>query len=276
MLSDKTALEVLLLSRLYFYTLLHKSFGGEPTKELLDVLCGESTKDVLEEYSDDETIAKLLRYLASIKEKKLSDPSFFDAVHDEYVRMFYGFDPDSAPLAESAYLSGNGGYFNEVTLSVRDFYRNEGMLPAKYPRVPDDHLSLEMGFMATLANRALQMFRKGDLEAFRIQIMRQREFLEQHAVRWTPLFAERVRSGKNTQLYPQLIVAASAFMQVDLGFVAEVISWTEHSESDAAKMPNDDDQAVDFASLNLVVEALTAMRLPHLEDNEFESVDTEL
>ena len=41
-------------------------------------------------------------------------------------------------------------------------------------------------------------------------------------------------------------------------------------------MPNDDDQAVDFASLNLVVEALTAMRLPHLEDNEFESVDTEL
>ena len=65
-------------------------------------------------------------------------------------------------------------------------------------------------------------------------------------------------------------------MQVDLGFVAEVISWTEHSEPDAAEMSNDDDQAVDFASLDLVVEALTAMRLPHLEDNEFKSVDTEL
>lgn len=271
MLSDKTALEILLSSRLYLYALLHKSFGGEPTKELLDVLCGDETKDVLEEYSDDGTMRKLLHFLASVKEKRLGDPSFLDIVHDEYVRMFYGFDPDSAPLAESAYLSGNGGYFNEVTLSVRDFYRSEGMLPLKYPRVPDDHISLEMGFMAELADRALKLFRKGDLDAFKARIAHQREFLEQHPARWIPLFAEKARDGKTTQLYPQLIIATGAFVKLDLGFVAEVANWMEYSEADIAAEPSNDDQVVDFASIDQAISNLASLRLPNLEDNEFKA-----
>lgn len=271
MLSDKAALEILLSSRLYLYTLFHKSFGGEPTKELLDILCGDSTKDVLEEYADDETMAKLLRFLVSAKEKKLDDVSFLDSVHDEYVRMFYGFDPDSAPLAESAYLSGNGGYFNEVTLSVRDYYRSEGMLPLKYPRVPDDHVSLEMGFMAELAGRALRLFRKGDLGGFGVQIARQRRFLEQHAARWIPLFAEKAHGGKTTQLYPQLIIATGAFVKLDLGFVAEVANWMEYSEADIAAEPSNDDQVVDFASIDQAISNLASLRLPNLEDNEFKA-----
>ena len=64
MRQDALQLEALLVSREYLYTLFHKLLGGTPDAELLEVLLGDATADVVEEYAgDNATLRGLCAFL---------------------------------------------------------------------------------------------------------------------------------------------------------------------------------------------------------------------
>ncbi len=278
MLQDELVVEALSLSRAYLYTLFSKALGGEPTEELLEILCSQAAQDAIDEYgSDDKTLNRYMAYIGQVKEKRLGDDGFLDSALSEYTRIFFSFDKGSAPLAESAYRSEDGGYFDETTLAVRKVYRGEGVLPAKYPRVPDDHISLELGFMSIMAERSLEVLRRDNLVEFASSMELQHSFLASHLSRWVQPFADKIRKGKTTVLYPQIAAAVAAFVDLDTVFTEQARSWALDERRigvDGTEEPLADCEAVRaLKDFNAELERCKQLSLPHLEDNTFKQLD---
>lgn len=71
----------------------------------------------------------------------------------DYMRLLVGAGKESAPPWGSVYLDKDRLLFSENTLHVRQFYeRYEVMAKSKYHE-PDDHIGLELEFLAHLINR---------------------------------------------------------------------------------------------------------------------------
>ncbi|MDO4891485.1 MAG: molecular chaperone TorD family protein, partial [Coriobacteriaceae bacterium] len=124
---DALQLEALLVSRAYLYTLFNKLFGGTPDAELLDVLLGQTTADVLEEFSANSP--ELRAFAAMLAEKRGEDGDvLLDGIRDEYTRVLIG--PANLPASpyESPYTGAHDmALFQENTVVVRRAYHAQGL-----------------------------------------------------------------------------------------------------------------------------------------------------
>lgn len=104
--TEAQQVEAMLLSRAYLYTLFHKCFGGVPTAELLQVLEGGVTADVVDEYAeDDAAFAALKAFLGDLA--RADQAQLLESARDEYTRLFIG--PANLPASpyESPYTGAH-------------------------------------------------------------------------------------------------------------------------------------------------------------------------
>ena len=282
MTEDERACPETLLAREYVYTLFSKVLGGEPTAEFLTVMVGEATLDVLGPYAaEDETIAKFAAFARERANEAAAGGDFLDRCRSEHVAVAYGFPAGGAVPSESFYCSSDHAQLSEVTLAVRDFYRRLGVLPARYPRVPDDGGALEFAFMAELAGRSVRAFEAGDGRALVELLRAQSEFLAVHLGAWLPQFARDMRTRKEALLYPQLVQAMEAFLPLDEASLNNIAFWLAERAEEA---PSPDGEGVlapleDLAQdegvrvLKEALATLRAIRLPYEEDFELRPTD---
>jgi TorA maturation chaperone TorD len=102
--------------------------------------------------------------------------------------LFVGPGRVEANPWESTYVSSDNTIFQKVTLEVRKAFVSQELLPAAYPNVADDHIALELDFMAALAGRADDAYRAADCQKFRTALEASRDFLDKHDV--DELFAD--------------------------------------------------------------------------------------
>ncbi len=219
----RETIELLLANRLYLYTLLHSVFGREPDAGMAGMLCSESAARAFGLLSEGEgsVLDRAAPFLASIADRK-DDPDWLDTVRSEYTRLFIGPGQLPAPPWESVYLGEEPILFQSVTLQVRETYRSFGLLPEGYPRVADDSLALELGFMEKLAGRALEDWNAGDMTGLDRLLESAGAFLEEHLLRWIPKFLNRMKTSETQILYPQLCLILDAFLRRDLETVREL------------------------------------------------------
>jgi TorA maturation chaperone TorD len=86
--------------------------------------------------------------------KGASAEELSDKARSDYVRLFIGPGKPLAPPWGSVYLSIDKLLFTEETLKVRLFYEKYGMKAAKKYQEPDDHIGLELEFIAYLAEQS--------------------------------------------------------------------------------------------------------------------------
>ena len=275
--------EALLLSRTYLYTLFHKVLGGAPTGELLEIIAGETTSDVLDEYADDSP--SLAGAAAFFKNLCGAEPqaaeAFAHEVTGEFNRLFVGPGrPEAFPI-ESPYRTGEATYFQENTVAVRGEYRAFGLEPKRAGHVPDDHISLLCACMAELAGHSLASLRNRDYAGLAGSLREQELFAAQH-LSWLWDFAQAARRGKTARLYPQVVEALAEFVQVDRTFMGEAALWAEGLASSGSQGAPDladfsaeataEKPAVEkpeaFARVERELERLRALRLVWLEENE--------
>ena len=267
--SNVAALEALLVSRIYMYTVFHKLFGGVPTAELLTSLLGATTKEVVDEYAEDSaSMCGLEMFLAQARTQDFEQ--LLDSAKDEYTRTFIG--PASLPSfpVESPYLTHDLALFQENTLVVRAIYQQRGLQPKRYPHVPDDHVSLLCAYAAKLGTEALEEFRDGNWQGVVICLREQEAFISQHLAHWVPEFAEILRrKSKTTVLYPQMVEALAVFSVVDVSFCIESAYWLEDQQETLFNTTTFETAAgVKDAEADLL--SLAALRLFGLEDCELE------
>lgn len=271
MRQDALQLEALLVSREYLYTLFHKLLGGTPDAELLEVLLGDATADVVEEYAGDN--ATLRGLCAFLRELRAEDAAgLIDRARDEYARIFVG--PAALPASpyESPYTGVHDmGVFQENTLAVRAWYRERGYQAKRLQAVPDDHVSMMCAFMTTQAAAALAAFREGRFTELAGCLRDQMAFAEAHLANWVGTFATSVRNSKagaSAVLYPQMLEALDAFASADVAFLTEAAYWVESHPDMPPTAP-----APELAAAEEALAALVSIRPFGIQDNELVPVD---
>lgn len=114
------------------------------------------------------------------------------ALKADYQQLFIGPGHLPAPPWESVYRSDERIIFDWPTLEVREEYRKMGLAVTR-TNEPDDHMGLELLFMALLAERQAG----GDEGAAAAQ----NAFLKEHLLTWAPAFCADVVAHAQTDLY---------------------------------------------------------------------------
>ena len=114
--------------------------------------------------------------------------------------------------------------FQESTLKVRECYRRFGLLPEAYPRVADDSLALELGFMAELAKRSAEASENADAAERNRNLQGSLDFLNEHLLIWVPQLLERMAGTKTDWLYPRLVRVLDSFLKKDRETLIDLLS----------------------------------------------------
>lgn len=228
--ADALALEALLVSREYLYTLFHMALGGTPSADLLDALASQVTINTVEEYAQDNaSMAGFVDFVRSLAARDAAE--LLDAAKTEYMHVFVG--PAALPASpyESPYRGKHDmALFQANTVVVRRAYREHGYQVRHVMRVPDDHVAIMCDFMAKLGERSVKALQAGDAAALAATLRDQQVFIENHLAGWLGVYAKAVRTSKvgaGAVLYPQLIEAVDAFVACDRIFCQEAAYWAE-------------------------------------------------
>ena len=129
------------------------------------------------------------------------DPAQLAALTWDFNRLFVGPGEMLATPWESVYRSKTKLTFQEPTLQVRAFYERFGVQAPAVHREPDDHLGLELAFVATLSDLAAQAEAADDAAQLARCFETQRDFLQDHLLAWAPTCLALVEKHGETDYY---------------------------------------------------------------------------
>jgi len=192
-----------LLGEVLFLGVLSKAIQSSPDREWLKSLVDQDifSEAPLESSSAEiETGLALLQAWSQSVKNGLSDEQFVD-VQTDYSRLFIGPAKPLAPPWESVYFNEDHMIFQQQTAQVRAWYRRFGLEPEKLYKEPDDHIGLELAFLAHLAGLGLQALEDSDDAKFAEILQAQSQFISQHPLKWVQLWNEQVEKHARTDFY---------------------------------------------------------------------------
>jgi putative dimethyl sulfoxide reductase chaperone len=144
---------------------------------------------------------ELVRNWCATNRRGLTKAGFRELQLD-YTRLFIGIDSVLAPPWESVHLSREHLLFQEQTVQVRHWYLRYGLQVIQKDKEPDDHIGLEMTFLAHLAGQALVALQEVQSEErFDALLTAQRHFLAQHPLCWVSQWSAQVTRNAATDFY---------------------------------------------------------------------------
>lgn len=138
------------------------------------------------------------------------------AIRDDFNRLFVGPERMLAAPYESVHLSADKLIFEQQTFVVRAAYAQFDLAAPRLNQDPDDHIGLELEFLAALANRALDILdsyeetdsedtNKGTREAQVADLNRHlsamHSFLSTHLLAWGDTFFSLVQEHAQTEFF---------------------------------------------------------------------------
>ncbi len=192
-----------LVGEILLLRLLGKLLYSEPEHKWLEELIAEQIfYDIPFGAEQPEIIHgfELLQGWSQANANGISEAGFADLKMD-YTRLFIGLDVHRAPPWESVYYNRERMVFQEQTLQVREWYARFGVQAEKLNREPDDHIGLEMLFIAHLGSLALQAIEQNNEPKLNEILQAQRDFLSDHLLRWGPVWAKLVKQHAATDFY---------------------------------------------------------------------------
>lgn len=173
----------------------------------------------------DNSLETYLELLADLQGKVHVRPEeTLDELKDEYTYLMIGPGQMPAPPWESVYLSDEPVLFQENTLKVRKAYLKYDFLPANYPREADDHLALELDFMANLSFKTENLFKGRKLPEVKKLLTDQKNFLDEHLGFWIGKFAEKIQNSKTHYFYPQMALLTEHLFTIDRKLIDELLT----------------------------------------------------
>lgn len=201
-------------ARAYLYALFHRALGDAPDAAIVEALGSNETLMALGFFLEGKpAFDRLAEAVTGLGESDV------EGLASEYTALFVGPHKLIAPPWESVYIGDEGLLFQESTLEVRRTYLEDGMIPAEHPHVADDHIALELDYMALLARRFAD---EGDGEGALGLVNRQIGFLDKNLLVWTGEYARRMSDSRTRVLYPLVVDALSAFLPADRAVLDEL------------------------------------------------------
>lgn len=124
-----------------------------------------------------------------------------EEVRVDYTRLFIGPGKVLTPPWESVYFSEERLTFQQETLQVREWYRRFGLQVERLYQEPDDHIGLELEFVAHLAKLGLLALEQNDQARFDELRDAQKKFITEHPGRWAFGWCAQVEAQAHTDFY---------------------------------------------------------------------------
>lgn len=134
-----------------------------------------------------DTDSPLMNGILEMQSRLRSESSLKEAAEQlnvEMTRLFEGPGLPIAPPYASYYLNDKQLMASSAS-AARQFYLQWRALPESEMRLPDDHIALELGFLAHLAQQVLNA--ENATDTLRL-LAASREFIQNHLKPWLPLF----------------------------------------------------------------------------------------
>jgi TorA maturation chaperone TorD len=204
--SDEARVKEGLLGESLFLGLLGRLLYNPPEIDWLNSLIEEQVFNEIPFEAGHEEIERGGELMSSWAEKNAKGLSkqAFKALNADHTRLFVGVGQVLAPPWESVYFSQDRLVFQEQTLEVRNWYRRFGLELEKLHKEPDDHIGLELSFLAHLAEIGLKLLDEGDKEKFALLKSEKQKFLSEHLLRWGPSWCTLVVEHAKTDFYSGL------------------------------------------------------------------------
>ncbi|MBI4415806.1 MAG: molecular chaperone TorD family protein [Euryarchaeota archaeon] len=130
----------------------------------------------------------------------------------EYHRLFLGPTRPVAPPFESVYRDGVA--LGPSALRFLAELRSAGLEPAPGFRLPPDHVSLQLEYLAHLESHAERSREEGRPDEAADWAERARAFADEHLARWLPSFCARLEHEAPESPYAFLVRAAAKMVGV--------------------------------------------------------------
>lgn len=210
---DRGTAELLLANRSFLYSLAARGFAEEPDEAYAAVLRQPHTLDEVRLVR--EGMEEVERTFADMLDLLGPNGARLPELRVEYVRVLVGPGTLAADPWESMHETGRRVLFQRDMLPVREAYRAAGFLPVRYPAVADDHIALELDFLAKLAADACAAHGEGDVGRCARRLRESAGFLEAHLLRWADSYADAVERGCGRCFYGALARFAAAVAKRD-------------------------------------------------------------
>lgn len=169
----------------------------------------------------DEGYRRIARYLGSFWDYSFTEPAV------DFTRTFVGHGNEGHSAAyptESVYTSEKHLTMQDSRDEVMAFYRTWGLERAETLTENEDHITVELEFMAALAERTAEQLEAGDDEAAAALLAAQKTFLAEHLLRWANVFARGIRVFSKTDLYQGAGHLLEGFLKEDRRFLDDIVS----------------------------------------------------
>jgi TorA maturation chaperone TorD len=215
---------IVLAGRVAVYRICQNLLGNEPTAEALSELSNAQTFEVLSLFSQgSEDYQATLNTLVKLTTEELkNEDMFIDRLSESFTHLFVGPNKLEVDPWESVYRSTDYNLFQPSTLEVRKAYVAQNLIPSAYPAVPDDHLAIELDFMARLAEKLLVSFEAKEAEVAKGLIAASEAFLDKHLLTWVPAFTAAFKEAKHGFFYREVAEYLSSFLPIDQKLLCEV------------------------------------------------------
>lgn len=206
--------------RAAMYRVLASLLFKELSEDQIEELRGQNLAEGVEDEVMAEGLDEMCRYLACTKY------GCRQALASDYAHTFLaagGYEERYATPFESVFTSKDGLIMQDARDDVYRTYRMEGLNVEQKENsfVPEDHLSIEFEFMATLCDRHTKALEAGDAnEADRILAL-EAEFSKNHQMNWVDALCDIIDSCAQTHFYKGVGKVVRGFVHQESQLLAE-------------------------------------------------------
>ena len=220
------------------YLFLSRSFSREVDKAFLQNLfeVSYSLQDSLKDI-EESSLSRGRELLESFcKEIRGADEEVvLGDLARHYAFLFLGVGPENIALCESAYRNERGLLFQNAYFDILEKYREVGLGKREDFSEPDDHLSLELAYMAHLSHWTFSSIETGKEEEVEKFHQYQRDFLKGHLLPWIPHFVRGLSEVSSSTFYKALAYLLEGYIKIDFEFLDSLLAEVAVNEASSRR-----------------------------------------
>ncbi|MDR3053476.1 MAG: molecular chaperone TorD family protein [Coriobacteriales bacterium] len=204
-----------MLSRIYFKPLSEEEVETFAAMDFISLAADFEGDDLLAEGFND--MGRALKRRNTGTRQQLST---------DYTMCFDGIDAIGEEVAvpyASVFLGEFALMNQEPYHKVYKLYRSESVKLKDSLRLPDDHISFELEFLALLSDRAAAALKNDEHAEVIRNFELSREFINEHILSWFDLLAERAEKLLKTRFYRGALKVTKGYLELDLQTIADLI-----------------------------------------------------
>jgi len=141
----------------------------------------------------------------------------------EFAALFLNASQRSVHPFESVYTSAERLMLQQSRDEVLAEYRRAGLERSADFKEPEDHVALELEFMAFLCRRAAAVMQEQEETACLAFLERQKAFLEGHLLVWLPAFCSDLEKASESDFYRGIARLTREFIQSEREAIMSLI-----------------------------------------------------